>query len=101
MTKRSVVVALGLIVLLGHSVAAQPIDKEPEALIAPILGLSPVRVGAAADERVKWWRQARFGMFIHFGVYAVPGRGEWVMFSESIPHVEYAKFADEFTPDPA
>jgi alpha-L-fucosidase len=59
-----------------------------------------VRVGAVANERVKWWRQARFGMFIHFGIYAVPCRGEWVMYNESIPHREYAQFAEQFTPDP-
>ncbi len=78
--------------------------SEPDAVIADGLmseGLrTPVRVGPAAEARVKWWRDARFGMFIHFGVYAIPGRGEWVKFSQSIPHTEYAKLADEFTPDP-
>lgn len=105
MTKRTVLFAICLLALAADAsaekaAAAQPTHKEPDALIAPSLGLSPVRVGAAADERVKWWRQARFGMFIHFGVYAIPGRGEWVMYNESIPHVEYAKLADQFRPDP-
>lgn len=110
MTKRKVIFAICLVALAGGAAAETPAGtsatatqsahKEPDALAAPILGLSPVRIGAAADERVKWWRQARFGMFIHFGVYAIPGRGEWVMYSESIPHTEYARLAEEFRPDP-
>jgi len=49
-------------------------------------------------ERMKWWSDARFGMFIHWGVYAIPARGEWVMHSEKIPAAEYAHFADQFKP---
>lgn len=44
-----------------------------------------------------WWRQARFGLFIHFGLYAIPGRGEWVQWNEQIPVGEYAKLASQFT----
>jgi alpha-L-fucosidase len=47
---------------------------------------------------MKWWREARFGMFIHFGLYAIPGRGEWVQWNEQIPVAEYAKLADQFNP---
>jgi alpha-L-fucosidase len=79
--------------------ATQSTLAEPDALVATGLR-TPVRVGPKAEARVKWWREARFGMFIHFGVYAIPGKGEWVMYNQSIPHSEYAKFADEFTPDP-
>ena len=50
------------------------------------------------DARMKWWRDARFGMFIHFGLYAIPGRGEWVQWNEQIPVEEYAKLADQFNP---
>lgn len=49
-------------------------------------------------ERLKWWIEARFGMFIHWGLYAIPARGEWVMFFERIPKSEYAKFARKFNP---
>ena len=45
-----------------------------------------------------WWREARFGMFIHFGLYAIPGRGEWVQWNEQIPVDEYAKLANQFDP---
>jgi alpha-L-fucosidase len=50
------------------------------------------------EERMKWFNQARFGIFVHWGLYAIPARGEWVMFSERISVDEYAKLADQFNP---
>ncbi len=60
------------------------------------------------DQRMSWWREARFGLFIHWGVYAVPagtheGRaieniGEWIMHYGKIPVVEYKKYAADFNP---
>jgi alpha-L-fucosidase len=52
----------------------------------------------AAAQRMSWWRDARFGMFIHWGVYAIPARGEWIMHDAKIPAEEYARFADQFKP---
>ncbi|MBS7634277.1 alpha-L-fucosidase [Candidatus Bathyarchaeota archaeon] len=49
-------------------------------------------------ERLKWWIEARFGMFIHWGLYSILKRGEWVMFFERIPKAEYAKLALKFKP---
>jgi alpha-L-fucosidase len=49
------------------------------------------------DERMAWWRQAKFGMFIHYGLYSLLGRHEWVMNRERIPVDEYALLADRFT----
>lgn len=49
-------------------------------------------------DRTAWWQQARFGMFIHFGAYAVPGRGEWVKSVEKIPDSTYQCYVDEFSP---
>jgi alpha-L-fucosidase len=59
----------------------------------------PVRASALrlSDADMQWWREARVGMFIHWGVYAVPGEGEWVMHNKKIPAEEYAKLADQFT----
>ena len=48
--------------------------------------------------KTKWWTDARFGMFIHWGVYSSPGRGEWLMYQEHIPFSEYALLADQFNP---
>ncbi|MGH2557798.1 MAG: alpha-L-fucosidase [Thermomicrobiales bacterium] len=72
------------------------------------------RPDARQDSRLDWWREARFGMFIHWGIYAVPagrwqgktapgrqGRkplGEWIMLVERIPVREYAPLAEAFNP---
>jgi len=63
---------------------------------------------AERDQRMRWWREARFGMFIHWGVYAVPAGeyngqrskkiGEWIMEWANIPRAEYEKFAPQFNP---
>jgi len=53
---------------------------------------------ALAPEDMQWWRDAKFGMFLHWGVYAIPGRGEWVMFVERMDVDEYRKLADRFDP---
>ena len=48
--------------------------------------------------RMAAWREARFGLFLHWGVFAIPARGEWVQWNEQIPVEEYAKLADQFKP---
>jgi len=52
-----------------------------------------------AAARIAWWREAKFGLFMHWGVYSIPGRGEWVQWQEQIPVGEYARLADQFHPD--
>src|SRR6266566_3678534 len=52
------------------------------------------------QRRMKWWHEARFGMFIHWGLYSVIGRHEWVMENEGIPVSEYAPLAKQFKPKP-
>ena len=79
--------------IAAHRVAAQ----EP-----------PAESKEARDARMKWWREARFGMFIHWGVYSVPagtykgqqvkGIGEWIMLRAKIPLAEYREFARQFNP---
>lgn len=54
--------------------------------------------GTNAAARIQWWRDARFGIFIHWGLYAIPGRGEWVQWNEQIPVNEYARLAQQFDP---
>jgi alpha-L-fucosidase len=55
---------------------------------------------AGHERRMAWWREAKFGMFIHFGLYSVLGRGEWVMVIEDIPIPEYEQLAKQFNPHP-
>jgi alpha-L-fucosidase len=55
---------------------------------------------ADRERRMKWWHEARFGMFIHWGLYSTQGRHEWVMENEGIPVAEYEQFAKTFKPVP-
>jgi alpha-L-fucosidase len=57
-------------------------------------------VKADRARRMQWWHEARFGMFIHFGLYSVLGRHEWAMEDEGIPIPEYEKLAKQFNPVP-
>lgn len=66
-------------------------------LLGACLSFQPAKAGDS-DAHMKWWREARFGLFVHFGIYAIPGRGEWVQMNEQIPVDEYAKLADQFNP---
>lgn len=47
---------------------------------------------------MKWWRESRFGMFIHWGIYSLMAKGEWIMYTQRIPISEYEKLADQFDP---
>lgn len=68
----------------------------------------PAETKEQRDARMQWWREARFGMFIHWGLYTVPagtyhgkridGIGEWIMLRGEIPLAEYASYAKEFNP---
>lgn len=46
-----------------------------------------------------WFKEARFGLFMHYGLYSILGRGEWVMYQEQIPVAEYEKLKEQFHPD--
>ncbi len=47
-----------------------------------------------------WWREARFGLFVHFGLYATLGRHEWAMAAEGWSVTDYERLADDFRPEP-
>ena len=50
-------------------------------------------IAATRDARMAWWREARFGMFVHYGLYSVRGRQEWAMAVENYDVAEYEKYA--------
>jgi alpha-L-fucosidase len=87
------------------SVVVLDIEGKPE-----VVKINPYEdeTKAQRDARMKWWREAGFGMFIHWGVYAVPagtykgkqigGIGEWIMNRGKIPVAEYKQFAKQFNP---
>ena len=90
--------AISAIAVLGGPVSARQEPADPYA------NETPEQRGA----RMKWWREARFGMFIHWGVYSVPAGtyqgkrvdfiGEWIMNTAKIPTREYQRYAAEFNP---
>ena len=57
-------------------------------------------IALSRDQRMAWWREARFGMFIHYGLYSQIGRNEWAMVLENMPVEEYEKLAGNFAPKP-
>ena len=84
--------------LLAAALALPPAGANAENLSGPGRPMERLQ-GEDPAARIKWWRGARFGMFIHWGLYAIPGRGEWVQWNEQIPVGEYARLADQFKPE--
>ena len=66
----------------------------------------PAETPAQRDARMEWFREARFGLFIHWGVYSVPAGewkgnkdyGEWFLEETKMPVSQYEKFAEQFNP---
>jgi alpha-L-fucosidase len=83
--------------------------RAAEPATAPsLVPLGKTETTAQRAARMAWWREAKFGLFIHWGVYSVPagfyhgkpvkGIGEWIMNKGKIPMAEYQQFAREFDP---
>ena len=74
--------------------------------LAPLqpLSASPSQSSSSSppghERRIRWWREAKFGMFIHWGLYSILGREAWAMGDEDIPLAEYEKLAKQFQPPP-
>ena len=81
-------------------------DTQP--VTHPIPAIQDTETPAQRDTRMAWWREARFGMFIHWGLYSIPagtwdgkqipGIGEWIMNNASIPVADYKALAPRFNP---
>ncbi|HVU45829.1 MAG TPA: alpha-L-fucosidase [Terracidiphilus sp.] len=73
-----------------------------------VAAIQDTETPAQRDARMAWWREARFGMFIHWGLYSIPagtwngkqipGIGEWIMNTASIPVADYKALAPKFNP---
>ena len=78
------------------------------AFVSPAPAAIPGETEEQKDSRMQWWRDGKLGMFIHWGLYAipagewkgakVPGIGEWIMHHGRIPKEEYSKLREEFNP---
>jgi alpha-L-fucosidase len=62
-------------------------------LLTPRISIAqlPKETDEQKAERMKWWTDARFGMFIHWGLYALPARHEWVKNAERMTNEQYQK----------
>jgi alpha-L-fucosidase len=80
----------------------------PTSNAHPVPAIQDTETPAQRDARMEWWRKARFGMFIHWGLYSIPagtwdgkqipGIGEWIMNNASIPVADYKALAKQFNP---
>jgi len=87
--------------LIGAGAAAAAAGVRPFSAQNPqSLGPESDQAKADRERRMKWWHEAKFGMFIHWGLYSIPGRHEWVMEMEGISAQEYEKLARQFNPKP-
>jgi len=80
--KLAVLILLVLIALAGKSFAQLPKETDAQKV-----------------QRMKWWTDDRFGMFIHWGLYSMPSRHEWVKKNERMTNEEYQKYFELFDPD--
>ncbi|MBM4061994.1 MAG: alpha-L-fucosidase [Planctomycetes bacterium] len=68
-------------------------------LAAPAAAQLPAETPAQVEARLRWWTEARFGMFIHWGLYAQAARHEWVKNYERLTDAQYQPYFDHFDPD--
>lgn len=83
-TKNLLLILTTILLLVASQVSYSQLPKETEA---------------QKEQRLKWWTDARFGMFIHWGLYALPARHEWVKNHERMTNEQYQKYFDVFDPD--
>ena len=72
------------------------------SLLLSLFSVSPIQAQETEqrrEARMKWWTEARFGMFIHWGLYAMPARHEWVKNRERMTDEDYQKYFELFNPD--
>lgn len=82
--------------LLASAAAAQDADGSSTATA----NLKLAYQEESRARRMRWWHEAKFGMFIHYGLYSIIGHQEWVMESEGIPIPDYERLAAAFRPRP-
>lgn len=93
---RKMTCAVLSLVAAGTGAARAEAPKgDPAATVVPSAAIATT----AATEKMQWWMEARFGMFIHFGLYSTIGRKEWVKTLEDMTDADYRKYFDNFDPD--
>jgi alpha-L-fucosidase len=107
-SRKSPITAIGFVIFVIFVVLV--IFVVPVVVPATVVHAQPPRqtVDAAKEKRLEWFRDAKFGLFIHWGLYSIPagewngkrslGLGEWIMFRTPIPVREYERLASRFNP---
>ncbi len=100
--------SLSLAALAGSASAQVQGEHYRLAESHKVAAIQDTETPAQRDARMAWWRDARFGMFIHWGLYSIPagiwqgkqipGIGEWIMNNASIPVADYKALAPQFNP---
>src|ERR1022692_2407172 len=89
------VAGAGAMAYSAHRANALSIVK-PQAATAPP-SAAQRKAAATRAQRMAWWHEAKFGMFIHWGLYSVIGQHEWAKEVEGVPLVQYELLAKHFT----
>jgi len=99
-SRRRVLMGAGasLACLASSSIATAEVAKD--VLADPQAESESPKESLDQSRRLAWWHAAKFGMFIHFGLYSAHARHEWAMEDEGIPVSEYQEFAPLFNPKP-
>src|ERR1044072_5449480 len=84
----------------GAAVTTLPLADARAQSNPPPVPQESAEVKADRERRMRWRYEAKFGMFIHWGLYSVLGRHEWVQEMEGTPADEDARLAKEFRPKP-
>ncbi len=105
---RTALLSCSALLVSAHGYAQVADEKWPAEGKHAVPSIQDKETLAQKDARMKWFREARFGMFIHWGIYSVPagrwqdkevpGLGEWIMNRGSIPVADYKNFAPRFNP---
>jgi len=97
-----------LVASTSSLVAQKAANLAVDGVTVEVVESDAIRQETAAeqDARMEWWREAKFGLFIHWGLYAVPAgvygdrddHGEWILYRAPVPLEEYKGYADQFNP---
>jgi alpha-L-fucosidase len=91
---------LGVAGAAAYSARAVPALNIADPQAAAPVAAPQSKQAATRAQRMAWWHEAKFGMFIHWGLYSLVGQMEWALEVEGIPILQYEYLAKHFQPKP-